>query len=323
MSKLSARLLASTAVILSLSVTNMAVAETAPQPIAAEAIKNASTLLASGQYETALPVLRALAEQGNADAQTKLGILIINIRVRKKEISETVEDGLKWLRIAAEQGNVEAINSLATVFGEGYGVTKNLKEAKSWYQKAIALSDTNSMVGLGDLLRMEENNFTEALTWYRKAANLGDVNAQRNLAAIYNTENEDGRTLNKYGITKNAAEAMKWWRKVADKGSADAQEWVGEIYLHGGAGVKKNVAEAIRWYRKAGVKGKNVHALVTLASFYEEGNPVPKNLDEARKLYQMAVDLGNDPAAVNDVRDDGMSNSAIAKFSLADMDKKK
>ena len=67
----------------------------------------------SGDYAMALRLLRPLAaEQGNAKAQTALGILYQNGRGVPQDYAE----GVKWYRLAAEQGYALAVQSRSVVY---------------------------------------------------------------------------------------------------------------------------------------------------------------------------------------------------------------
>ncbi|HUS98544.1 MAG TPA: sel1 repeat family protein, partial [Hyphomicrobiaceae bacterium] len=57
-----------------------------------------------GDYATALKFWRPLAEQGNAAAQYRLGLIYANGRGMPQDNAEAV----KWYGMAAEQGDAEA-----------------------------------------------------------------------------------------------------------------------------------------------------------------------------------------------------------------------
>jgi S1-C subfamily serine protease len=79
---------------------------------------------------------RKAAEQGNADAQNKLGCCYAEGRGLKKEPVEAA----KWYRRAAEQGNAPAQYNLAVCYQSGSGVLKNFVEAHKWHNLASAQS---------------------------------------------------------------------------------------------------------------------------------------------------------------------------------------
>ena len=62
----------------------------------------------SGDYATALKLLRPLAEQGHAEAQYNLGVMYRNGQGVPHDDAEAV----KWYRLAAEQGYASSIGSI-------------------------------------------------------------------------------------------------------------------------------------------------------------------------------------------------------------------
>jgi len=56
--------------------------------------------LMAGDYETALPEMKRLAEQGNSSAQIYLG----EMYDKGLGVIQNYEEAVKWYRLAAEQG---------------------------------------------------------------------------------------------------------------------------------------------------------------------------------------------------------------------------
>ena len=86
-----------------------------------------------GDYETALRVLRPLAEQGDGGAELALGY----VYEKGKGIQDYAE-AFKWYRRAAERGVPVAAVALGTLYAEGNGTPQNYQEAKFWFEKAAA-----------------------------------------------------------------------------------------------------------------------------------------------------------------------------------------
>jgi TPR repeat protein len=72
------------------------------------------------------------AEQGNADAQFRVGVMYDN----GQGVTEDKKQAFHWYKKAAEQGNVSAQFNLGSLYEEGAGVDKNKEEAAYWYRKA-------------------------------------------------------------------------------------------------------------------------------------------------------------------------------------------
>jgi len=89
-------------------------------------------LIDTHQNIAELQQIKKLAEQGDASAQSKLGVMY-----RKGEgIICDYAEALKWLRKAAQQGDVQAQVNLSGMYHEGEGVPPNYAEALKWLRKA-------------------------------------------------------------------------------------------------------------------------------------------------------------------------------------------
>lgn len=88
---------------------------------AAGTLEDGEAAFKHGDYATAFPLLRPLAEQGDADAQAMIG----DIYQYQNEDAEA----LKWYRKAAEQGNSQAQYDLGNVYEFGRGVPEDYDEA--------------------------------------------------------------------------------------------------------------------------------------------------------------------------------------------------
>jgi TPR repeat protein len=103
-------------------------------PVVASPLEDAAAAYDRGDYATALRLLRPLADQGDAAAQTKLGEMYYNGRGAPQDYAEMV----KWFRKAADQGYAQAQSSLGIVYSVGRGVPQNHAEAEKWFRKAAA-----------------------------------------------------------------------------------------------------------------------------------------------------------------------------------------
>ena len=80
---------------------------------------------------------KALAEQGDADAQFNLGVNYDN----GTGVPQNDTEAVKWYRLAAEQGVAEAQVNLGTMYGNGKGVPQNYARAYLWFSMAAAQGD--------------------------------------------------------------------------------------------------------------------------------------------------------------------------------------
>ena len=88
----------------------------------------------SGDFATALKEWQPLAEQGDAYAQTNLGLMYKNGDGVVQDYAEAV----KWYRLAAEQGNANAQNNLGSMYEYGRGVLQDNILSHMWYNIASA-----------------------------------------------------------------------------------------------------------------------------------------------------------------------------------------
>ena len=86
----------------------------------------------SGDYATALRLLRPLAEQGHAGAQHNLGVMYHEGQGVPRDYAEA----LKWLRLAAEQGDADSQYNLGFMYGMGQGVARSRVQAHLWFSLA-------------------------------------------------------------------------------------------------------------------------------------------------------------------------------------------
>ena len=92
----------------------------------------------NGDYATALREWRPLAEQGDAGAQTNLGVMYGN----GEGVTQDYKEAVKWYRKSAEQGNADAQTNLGVMYDKGRGVLQDNVYAHMWWN--IAASSGNA-----------------------------------------------------------------------------------------------------------------------------------------------------------------------------------
>jgi hypothetical protein len=83
-------------------------------------------------YATAFSLFRPLAAQGNAKAQTAIGLMYL----RGEGVEQNDTEAEKWFRKGAEQGQGKADLMLGFMYFQGRGVTQDYTESMKWYRKA-------------------------------------------------------------------------------------------------------------------------------------------------------------------------------------------
>ena len=98
-----------------------------------------------GDYQTALKVLRPLAEQGDRRAQATVGL----IYYRGRGVPQSNAEARRWFGLAADQGDPVAEFNLGVMYDEGQGVPQDHIEAAKWYQRAADQGSPQAQFNLG------------------------------------------------------------------------------------------------------------------------------------------------------------------------------
>jgi len=98
-----------------------------------------------GDYTTALRLLRPLADQNDARAQSTIGEMYYHGRGVPQDDSEAI----RWFRLAAGQGSAPARFHLGVAYAGGHGVPQDYSEAAKWYRLAADQGYAPAMYNLG------------------------------------------------------------------------------------------------------------------------------------------------------------------------------
>jgi TPR repeat protein len=98
-----------------------------------------------GDDATANRLLRPLAEQGDAGAQTDLGWMYANGRGAPQDDAQA----LAWRRKAADQGNATAQFALGLMYRDGQGAPQDFAQAAMWIRKAADQGHAGAQLSLG------------------------------------------------------------------------------------------------------------------------------------------------------------------------------
>ena len=163
--------------------------------------------------------LRGRAEEGDSEAQYKMGICL-DLGNSGKDPHEA----LTWWVKAAKQNNPKAQYELGICFHNGYFFEKDEEKAQEWWGRAV-------------------HGFQKEQ---------GDADVQYMLGICY----KKGRGIKKDATKARKCwhQAVELFRKDAEKGIADAQFMLGVCYARG-EGIEKDEEEANKWYRKAAEQG--------------------------------------------------------------------
>jgi TPR repeat protein len=140
---------------------------------------------ARGDYATALAVWQRLAEEGDADAQVRVGQML---RDRQGVRWRDFERAAAWFRRAALQGRADAQYALSRLHYEGFLVPRDTAEMRLMLEAAARQGHAGAQLTLGviheygfDDIRAD---LTEALKWYELAARRGVADVDGKLARL-------------------------------------------------------------------------------------------------------------------------------------------
>lgn len=266
--------------------------------------------------------LRRLAEQGDVEAQNRLGF----IYKEGMGISESNDAAVRWFRKAAEQGHRYAQYSLGSMYAEGAGLPRDYVQAYALlnrvavqrtddYEQVDAFSD-QLMVFLRGWMTSEQiahaeelskgdallhdygygvpKNAAEAATWYHLAA-------EGYMKASFNEIDPDADahyieglfsmgSMYDYGLwaRENDVEAAEWYRLAAELGHAEAQYRLGHLYSSGPQDTPVD-KEASEWVRRNIPDGVPfVYPVFVLSP-----DVVMTDMSEAEKWFRLAAEQGH------------------------------
>jgi TPR repeat protein len=112
-----------------------------------------------------------------------------SVALREKKAAYQESESLQQLRKAAGEGNADAQTRLGLLYYRGRGVPQDYAEALRWSRKAADQGDAVAQFNLGFMYAKGRGevpqDYAETAHWYRKAADQGNIDAQFNLGLMY------------------------------------------------------------------------------------------------------------------------------------------
>ncbi len=155
-----------------------------PLPVERQAAEVQSLGAAAEPVQLDVGANRALAEQGDADAQARLA----EAHYLGLGVAQDFQESLRWARLAADQGSARGQGVLAAAYNTGRGVERNYEEALRWARLAADQGDPRGQVVLGTAYgngRGVQQDHEEAVRLYRLGAEQGNYTAQQLLGMMY------------------------------------------------------------------------------------------------------------------------------------------
>lgn len=156
----------------------------------------------AGEYAKALAELRPLAEQGNAAAQTHLGVMYAaGHGVEKNEAT-----AVAWYRKAAQQGDSNGQYALGIMYAQGRGIARDEQQAVHWMRLAAEQGHIDAMYDLS-LMFLEGRGTTQNKAVAYALQNLSGVNWED--VATRNKIGKSAKEITELSKAKKLAAAMK------------------------------------------------------------------------------------------------------------------
>lgn len=257
-------------------------------------------------------------EQAVAQGNSKAGLLIADYYLTLANDNEKMRDAFNIYKRFAEQGDRDAQTKLGFMFEQGLGVETNIGNANTWYVLAALQDQNIAQYLLGrlnQLGKIDNNpNYIEAKKWYEKSATKFSPAAVA-LGFIYDTV-EDNYDLAKYyyqvaasqqnplgsfnlglmyeqgkGLDSDPSVAMKLYLTAANANNAKAMVQLAGLYFSGLGGAHDE-QQAIHWYKKAQALG-DMEAFYQLGLLSETGVGLDLNYKQALEYYDLAQNKGN------------------------------
>jgi uncharacterized protein len=196
----------------------------------AGSLEDAEEAVRKGNYATAIPIYRSLAEKGDVSARMRLGFFYESGAGLKRDWVESA----KWFSKAADAGDESAVSVLSF---------------------------------LGRYWRHREGASAPPIIYelVKKAANTGFAVAQFSLG-VMNYPMGDPSFDAAQG---NPAQALVWYRRAAEQGDIGAQVALGLAYAQG-IGVVQDYIEADKWFNIAASRAKSADELADIASHHHK-----------------------------------------------------
>jgi uncharacterized protein len=257
-------------------------------PAAAQDYQKGWEAYEQGEYEAAAQEWHPLAEQGNAEAQFRLGVMYSGgIGVPKNDV-----EALKWFRLAAEQGNVAAKAHLNTLYstGEMVHLSDFEQDTDGWFETIFKFVFFVGGSVLVFILYIFLAGAGVILSFW---VFLGPP------VLVIKSVQKIKDAFSRHWCRRSDLESahLEITRLKAEQGIVDAQFMLGYRYAEGD-GAPKDDAEAVKWYRLAAEQGSG-GAQYYLGDMYYEGKGVPQDYVGAYMCYYVGSMLSYVEAAKN------------------------
>jgi TPR repeat protein len=195
--------------------------------------------------------------------------------------SKLPDDLLAIVSAHAMRGEVDAMTTLAQLYGSGHGVEQDESQALRWLLEAATAGDTGSQMLLAQKYESGDGvaqDAAKAREWLKKAA-------RTNVAARYNLAQELA-----FGedVAQNPRKGLRMLHRMARKDKFYVVYGALARAYRNGIGTRRDPAEALRWWRKA-VEAGDTYARCDLAKALHAGEGTARDDVAAYRMFVSAA----------------------------------
>ena len=199
-----------------------------------------SGVIERNAYDKAARFYKMAADQDNAEALYKLGMMYVNY-----ECGNDMDQGFRYLERAAEQGHYDAQKNLAIKYAEG----SYKGDCENYIHLLDDVADAEVLYSIGKTYIndiYDKSRFEQGVQFLNRAAEKGSTKAQMYLGWTYQYGQD--------GFSQSIDLCLKYYNMASEQGEIEAQRRLAEIYYEGD-GVEKSKEMAIYYYTLAADQG--------------------------------------------------------------------
>ena len=205
-------------------------------------------------------------------------------------ISKNLREARSWYEISAAEGYREAQYKLGCMYLQEKGGVKKEKEGITWLEKSSNQGQEEAKYYLAGLFiegKISSQAIENPLDLLRQGAIQGDSYSQFKLGDLCEKGGE-----NRWYVTRDEEKAIEWYLKAAQQGNAEGLYKMGMMYKLGKINGNVNLTEAVKNFERAADQN-NSEAQYELACMYKNGSGVVKNFPKSMELYRQAAGNGH------------------------------